>query len=192
MREKSPTPKPPKPAPDCDFNCFPPASPTADTMPGKQKAPRRALLKTLILLSTKLERAKRFELSTLTLARLCSTPELRPRSVSWGSDTKRWRVLQAENTRPCAKSCPKSRTKSGVTRQSGCAARRFRAVAVATRLRSTREYLGTREWDIGGQGCRYPNAYPAPRTVRSGSDPPFCISTLRRRPTCTSTVRVST
>ena len=26
-----------------------------------------------------LERAKRFELSTLTLARLCSTPELRPR-----------------------------------------------------------------------------------------------------------------
>ena len=27
---------------------------------------------------TKLERAKRFELSTLTLARLCSTPELRP------------------------------------------------------------------------------------------------------------------
>ena len=28
-----------------------------------------------------LERAKRFELSTLTLARLCSTPELRPHSV---------------------------------------------------------------------------------------------------------------
>ena len=30
----------------------------------------------------KLERAKRFELSTLTLARLCSTPELRPHSGS--------------------------------------------------------------------------------------------------------------
>ncbi len=29
-----------------------------------------------------LERAKRFELSTLTLARLCSTPELRPLGVS--------------------------------------------------------------------------------------------------------------
>src|SRR6185436_9229517 len=31
--------------------------------------------------SKKLERAKRFELSTPTLARLCSTTELRPRSV---------------------------------------------------------------------------------------------------------------
>src|SRR5262245_19463871 len=29
----------------------------------------------------KLERARRFERPTLTLARLCSTPELRPRSV---------------------------------------------------------------------------------------------------------------
>ena len=31
-------------------NCFPPASPNADTVPGKQKEPRRALLKALILL----------------------------------------------------------------------------------------------------------------------------------------------
>ena len=31
-----------------------------------------------------LERAKRFELSTLTLARLCSTPELRPRTIREG------------------------------------------------------------------------------------------------------------
>ena len=31
-----------------------------------------------------MERAKRFELSTLTLARLCSTPELRPQSVGEG------------------------------------------------------------------------------------------------------------
>ena len=30
-----------------------------------------------------LERARRFERPTLTLARLCSTPELRPRSKSW-------------------------------------------------------------------------------------------------------------
>ena len=30
-----------------------------------------------------LERARRFERPTLTLARLCSTPELRPRSVAW-------------------------------------------------------------------------------------------------------------
>gem|GEM_PF-2542208 len=33
---------------------------------------------TTLLFSEKLERAKRFELSTPTLARLCSTPELRP------------------------------------------------------------------------------------------------------------------
>ena len=39
--------------------------------------PKAALSKCLLTLS-KLERAKRFELSTLTLARLCSTPELRP------------------------------------------------------------------------------------------------------------------
>jgi hypothetical protein len=50
LREKSPTPKPLKTTPDCDFNCFPPASPKADTVPGKQKSPRRALLKHLILL----------------------------------------------------------------------------------------------------------------------------------------------
>src|SRR6476469_3251545 len=38
-----------------------------------------------ILLAGKvaLERARRFERPTLTLARLCSTPELRPRSKSW-------------------------------------------------------------------------------------------------------------
>ena len=33
-------------------NCFPPASPNADTVPGKQKAPRRALLKALELLTS--------------------------------------------------------------------------------------------------------------------------------------------
>ncbi len=33
----------------------------------------------LRLFDFEMERAKRFELSTLTLARLCSTPELRPR-----------------------------------------------------------------------------------------------------------------
>ena len=38
----------------------------------------------------------------------------------------------------------------------------------------------------------YPSAYPDPRTVRSGSSPPCWVSTLRNRPTCTSTVRVST
>ena len=38
----------------------------------------KATCKWLTLLD-QLERAKRFELSTLTLARLCSTPELRPR-----------------------------------------------------------------------------------------------------------------
>ena len=31
-----------------------------------------------------LERAMRFELTTLTLARLCSTPELRPRPLDGG------------------------------------------------------------------------------------------------------------
>ena len=35
-------------------------------------------LSTVIQSAEKLERAKRFELSTPTLARLCSTPELRP------------------------------------------------------------------------------------------------------------------
>ncbi len=34
------------------------------------------------LQATELERARRFERPTLTLARLCSTPELRPHSVS--------------------------------------------------------------------------------------------------------------
>ena len=35
-------------------------------------------IRRIVILSEKLERAKRFELSTPTLARLCSTPELRP------------------------------------------------------------------------------------------------------------------
>ncbi len=41
----------------------------------------------LLIFSVKLERAKGFEPSTPTLARLCSTPELRPlerlRSAAW-------------------------------------------------------------------------------------------------------------
>ena len=36
----------------------------------------------------RLERAKGFEPSTLTLARLCSTPELRPHSVDGGEIVK--------------------------------------------------------------------------------------------------------
>ena len=35
-------------------------------------------------------------------------------------------------------------------------------------------------------------ARTVPRTVRTGLSPPFCISALRRRPTCTSIVRLST
>ncbi len=52
-----------------------------------------------------LERAMRFELTTLTLARLCSTPELRPRSVPSGCPFgERWFTeaaggLQEENAR---------------------------------------------------------------------------------------------
>ena len=45
--------------------------------PCKQKAPRGALFE-LLIFRFQLERAMRFELTTLTLARLCSTPELRP------------------------------------------------------------------------------------------------------------------
>jgi hypothetical protein len=36
----------------------------------------------IVIFFEKLERAKRFELSTPTLARLCSTPELRPLGVA--------------------------------------------------------------------------------------------------------------
>ena len=39
-----------------------------------------------VRLLSRLERAKRFELSTLTLARLCSTPELRPHPVWTAAD----------------------------------------------------------------------------------------------------------
>src|SRR5690606_27813416 len=46
--------------------------------PGHEKGPpQRAILKPLISLGL-LERARRFERPTPTLARLCSTPELRP------------------------------------------------------------------------------------------------------------------
>jgi len=54
-------------------------------MPEKQKGPRRTLcFSSLPGLREKLERAKGFEPSTLTLARLCSTPELHPHSISSG------------------------------------------------------------------------------------------------------------
>lgn len=49
----------------------------AAATPCKQKAPRKAPLNRLIS-ERKLERVKRFERSTPTLARLCSTPELHP------------------------------------------------------------------------------------------------------------------
>ncbi len=39
----------------------------------------------------------RFELTTPTLARLCSTPELRPRPLGRAADTSRGRRLQEEN-----------------------------------------------------------------------------------------------
>ena len=47
----------------------------------------------------------RFELTTLTLARLCSTPELRPHSVSVDVIYKSWRAAARGKTRfgelPC-------------------------------------------------------------------------------------------
>ena len=46
-----------------------------------------------------LERAKRFELSTLTLARLCSTPELRPRPLV-GLIYKEWRGVARGKCNP--------------------------------------------------------------------------------------------
>ncbi len=45
----------------------------------RKAAPRGGLLPLV-----RLERAMRFELTTLTLARLCSTPELRPRRLDEG------------------------------------------------------------------------------------------------------------
>ena len=44
-----------------------------------------------------MERARRFERPTLTLARLCSTPELRPLTVWCGRDTHRRGGLQEGN-----------------------------------------------------------------------------------------------
>ena len=49
-----------------------------------QKPPRRAALRFLRGGRINLERARRFERPTLTLARLCSTPELRPHPVGEG------------------------------------------------------------------------------------------------------------
>ena len=54
------------------------AGPSQFSKPENQKAAAFAAA----FCGYKLERAKRFELSTLTLARLCSTPELRPRANS--------------------------------------------------------------------------------------------------------------
>ena len=64
----------------------PPAAPTpkwwtdsgriGESEEGRFRGPRHNAL----IFLRKLERAKRFELSTPTLARLCSTTELRPRS----------------------------------------------------------------------------------------------------------------
>ena len=42
----------------------------------------RMTIRRIVIFPEKLERAKRFELSTPTLARLCSTPELRPLGVA--------------------------------------------------------------------------------------------------------------
>jgi hypothetical protein len=42
----------------------------------------RMTIRWIVIFFEKLERAKRFELSTPTLARLCSTPELRPLGVA--------------------------------------------------------------------------------------------------------------
>src|SRR3546814_4078716 len=46
--------------------------------PGQQNGPLRGRLSKRLISRAKLERAMRFELTTPTLARLCSTPELRP------------------------------------------------------------------------------------------------------------------
>ena len=59
---------------------------TASALPKRRKA---RLASGLLIVSSwvgRLERAKGFEPSTLTLARLCSTPELHPRSVCCRDD----------------------------------------------------------------------------------------------------------
>ena len=50
------------------------------TVNGPQQARKSSPLNKSLILLIKLERANGFEPSTLTLARLCSTPELRPHS----------------------------------------------------------------------------------------------------------------
>ena len=54
----------------------PPASPS-----WQQKSPAMRVCRKMLYEKGKLERAKGFEPSTPTLARLCSTPELHPRSA---------------------------------------------------------------------------------------------------------------
>ena len=57
-------------------DCFPHASPKR-----KSSLALRPACSNIVFLQEFLERAKGFEPSTPTLARLCSTPELRPRSL---------------------------------------------------------------------------------------------------------------
>ena len=59
-------------------HCFPHAPPISLSEAGKQKTAPKGRSNKLFSLR-KLERAKGFEPSTPTLARLCSTPELHPR-----------------------------------------------------------------------------------------------------------------
>jgi hypothetical protein len=82
---------------DLYSNAYSPlGSSTSDRNPSKKRPGGRFL--NACYHSVKLERAKRFELSTLTLARLCSTPELRPHRLDWPRCIKGGRWLQGENS----------------------------------------------------------------------------------------------
>ena len=95
----------------------------ATTIPSRnstktQKVARRRPLQTFCCCRTQLERAKRFELSTLTLARLCSTPELRPRPwvraiYKLCSGPARGKMASSENFRIFCEYPPKGRTSAG-------------------------------------------------------------------------------
>ena len=64
------------------------------------------------LVWSELERAMRFELTTLTLARLCSTPELRPRRfdergcIKTGGGPQEGKCSTAKNSRTNAQAGP--------------------------------------------------------------------------------------
>ena len=68
-----------------------------------QKPPRGAALRLLRGGRINLERARRFERPTLTLARLCSTPELRPHPVGEGGIPIRAGGCKGENYRDAGK-----------------------------------------------------------------------------------------